>query len=513
MLDRGSEDRFHDRARRRSSAACSSLGRRGSGHVLDDCHRASHGDRSHASRVSEAGLAELPRRARWQPSDATFEGTSTGRFLNLEPLAHGRSERPPRRAPRRAPDVPRRGRSKAPGGSPMVLVARARRLPVRDPRRPLERASQIPTARSAATPTERFRRPLWPALGNRRHDGPRGLNPRPPTAPGTTLRGGQEDPRETPWRAPPRPLREVSQDLSTSSVATLQGGLTDDRNTLDHHPPERPIQTLRPPPGTTSCAGPTTPSTPSARAAETTSTTLRRHPPRGPRTPSQHPPPHPPERPIQTLRPPPGTPLAPARRPLSTPSTRAAQTTSTPSATALPRGRHHPPERPIQTLRPPPAHPFAPAAKDPSRHPPRGAAQTTSTPSASTLRRETRGSHSAALPPRSRKSQRPFDQPRHHLGVGAPKAPRRAARPCAEASEAPRHTPRKRPQESPHRLRDDPAAGVPHGSATAHRRTARSPLGEIQMPPRGSQTDVLGHAVARRVGRRREALACLRASA
>ena len=323
------------------------------------------------------------------------------------------------------------------------------------------------------TPTEGSRIPLWQALGNRRHDGPRGLNPRPPTAPGTTRRGGQEDPRETPRRAPPRPLREVSQDLSTSSVATLQGGLTDDRNTLDHHPPERPIQTLRPPP--------TRPLAPARQPP--------RHPRRGPHRPPQQPSAvtlhgalahhlntlrhHPPERPIQTLRSPRAHPLRRPRKTPSTPSARAAQIISTPSATTLPRGRHHPPERPIQTLRSPPAHPLRRPRKTLST-PSAGAAQTTSTPSrqhppqggagdplgssATTFKEVSEALRPAPPPPR----------------CGAPKAPRRAARPPARRSQRRLAIPLERGLKSP----PTGSATTPRrGSCTGQRRPAAAPRG------------------------------------
>lgn len=394
MLDRGSEDRFHDRARRRSSAACSSLNRRASGMIRrlsqSVARRPSARRRVCPKQLlpsSQDGPAGSPpmRRSRGPRQDVSW---TSSRWLD------GRSERPPRRAPRRAPDVPGRGRSKAPGGSPMVLVASARRLPVRDPRRPLERASQTPTARSATTPTERFHTPLWQALGNRRHDGPRGLNPRPPTAPGTTLRGGQEDPRETPWRAPP--------------------------------------------------------GAPSERSRRT------------------------------------------SRQAPSPPSKEASQTIATPSTATLPRGRYRPSDHP-------PARPLAPARKPP-RHPRRGPHRPPQPPSASTLRRETRGSPSAALPPRSRRSQRAL-QP-------APPPPRFWGRrrhldeelaPCAEVSEAPRPTPSTEASRVPPQAPRQPLGGVPHGSPTARRSTARSPLGEIKMPPPGTRRDVLAHAAPRRV--------------
>jgi hypothetical protein len=81
--------------------------------------------------------------------------------------------------------------------------------------------------------------PLGQALGTRRHDRSEGSRPTPSTPPGRPSAEVQGDPRGTPRRASPRPLREVSQNRSKSSATTLPGGRTDHLNTLAQHPPKR----------------------------------------------------------------------------------------------------------------------------------------------------------------------------------------------------------------------------------------------------------------------------------
>ena len=255
-----------------------------------DLDRTFLGPRAAGSRPLLNDLLDAPRDAPGRPEEGSLEGAST------------------------EPDGARRKRSKA-----------ARRAP----RRPLERASQTPTARSATTPTEGFRIPLWRALGNRRHDGPRGLNPRAPTAPGTTLRGGQEDPRETPRRGSP-----------TASARGLAGPL----DKLRRHPPRRPHRPSQHPPPPPSQEADTDPPT-------TPGHDLLRRPRRPPRHPRRGP-----------------------HRPPQQPS--AAQPISTPSATTLPRGRYRPSDHP-------PAH-LLRRPRRPPRHPPRGPHRPPQQPSAST---------------------------------------------------------------------------------------------------------------------------------
>ena len=292
----------------------------------------------------------------------------------------------------------------------MVLVASARRLPVvtlddhlreplrhlrQGPRRPLPNASAYPSGRRTATAATTVR-----GVSTHASDSPRDDPPRRPGGPSRDASAGLphglcERSRRTSRQAPSPPSKEASQTTSHSPPPPSSEA---------HRPPQQP-----PPPHSKEASQ--TISTPSA-------TTL----PRGRYRPSDHPRHDP-------LRRPRKTPLDTVRGGRTdhlnnlppAPSTGPSHTTSTPSATTLPRGRC----RPSTT----PARPLASAPKGPSRHPPRGPHRPPLQPSATTLRRETRGSHSAALPPRSRRSQRPSTSPATTSVLGAPKAPRRAGRP------------------------------------------------------------------------------------
>jgi hypothetical protein len=237
-----------------------------------------------------------------------------------------------------------------------------------------------------------LRRPLGQSLGTRRHDRSEGSPAHAVDTHGTTLRGGDGDPRATHRRPPPRPLREVSQNLSKNSATARHGDVTDHRNTLPRTLPEG----LR--------------KTPAGHSAS-----LRHHPPQSPDRPPQHRPLRLSTEPSQAASTGPVSALREGLR--GDPPDRSAG-----SATALaePRPTHldtlrhvlhgaltdhldtpaqHPPSRPHRPPRPAPARPLAPASKTP-RH-----------PSATTLprsRRHARGRQSASSATTvSRKSRGP----------------------------------------------------------------------------------------------------------
>jgi hypothetical protein len=300
-----------------------------------------------------------------------------------------------------------------------------------------------------------LRRPLGQSLGTRRHDRSEGSPAHAVDTHGTTLRGGDGDPRATHRRPPPRPLREVSQNLSKNSATARHGDVTDHRNTLPRTLPEG----LR--------------KTPAGHSAS-----LRHHPPQSPDRPPQH-------RPLR----------------LSTEPSRAA---STGPVSALREGlrgdpagplrglRHHapqrpdrpprhlrhvlhgaltdhldtpaqhPPSRPHRPPRPAPARPLAPASKTP-RYP--------SPPPSPEAADMLAGASRRALPQPFHGSPEALDQPHHDVSAGPSKTP-----PTSSAT---------RPRKSQRRLavpldrvsRDPPPAprqhlsGVLHGSATGRRHT------------------------------------------
>jgi hypothetical protein len=279
-----------------------------------------------------------------------------------------------------------------------------------------------------------LRRPLGQSLGTRRHDRSEGSPAHAVDTHGTTLRGGDGDPRATHRRPPPRPLREVSQNLSKNSATARHGDVTDHRNTLPrtlpeglrktpaghsaslrHHPPQSPD---RPPQHR-----PLRLSTEPSRAASTGPVSALREglrgDPAGPLRGLRHHAPQRPDRPPRHLRHVlHGALTDPPRHARSAPSLKAPRTTSTsprhdpllrprrpstPSGTTLARGPadhlNTLPRGPAETLRPALARPLAPASKTP-RH-----------PSATTLprsRRHARGRQSASSATTvSRKSRGP----------------------------------------------------------------------------------------------------------
>jgi hypothetical protein len=209
-----------------------------------------------------------------------------------------------------------------------------------------------------------LRRPLGQSLGTRRHDRSEGSPAHAVDTHGTTLRGGDGDPRATHRRPPPRPLREVSQNLSKNSATARHGDVTDHRNTLPrtlpeglrktpagplrglrHHAPQRPDRpprhlrhvlhgALTDPPRHARSA-------PSLKAPRTTSTSPRHDPLLRPRRPLDTLGHHPRQRP---RRPPQHPPQRPRRDPSTSPGTTSCASLEDPSipfATTLPRSRRH----------------------------------------------------------------------------------------------------------------------------------------------------------------------------
>jgi hypothetical protein len=279
-----------------------------------------------------------------------------------------------------------------------------------------------------------LRRPLGQSLGTRRHDRSEGSPAHAVDTHGTTLRGGDGDPRATHRRPPPRPLREVSQNLSKNSATARHGDVTDHRNTLPrtlpeglrktpaghsaslrHHPPQSPD---RPPQHR-----PLRLSTEPSRAASTGPVSALREglrgDPAGPLRGLRHHAPQRPDRPPRHLRHVlHGALTDPPRHARSAPSLKAPRTTSTsPRHDPLLRPRrpldtlgHHPRQRP----RRPPQHPPQRPRRDPSTSPGTTSCASLEDPSipfATTLprsRRHARGRQSASSATTvSRKSRGP----------------------------------------------------------------------------------------------------------
>jgi hypothetical protein len=336
-------------------------------------------------------------------------------------------------------------------------------------------------------PSGGLRRPLGQSLGTRRHDRSEGSPAHAVDTHGTTLRGGDGDPRATHRRPPPRPLREVSQNLSKNSATARHGDVTDHRNTLPrtlpeglrktpaghsaslrHHPPQSPD---RPPQHR-----PLRLSTEPSRAASTGPVSALREglrgDPAGPLRGLRHHAPQRPDRPPRHLRHVlHGALTDPPRHARSAPSLNAPRTTSTsprhdpllrprrpstPSGTTLARGPadhlNTLPRGPAETLRPALARPLAPASKTP-RYP--------SPPPSPEAADMLAGASRRALPQPFHGSPEALDQPHHDVSAGPSKTP-----PTSSAT---------RPRKSQRRLAvplDRVSRDPPSGSATTPQRGA-----------------------------------------
>ena len=393
------------------------------------------------------------------------------------------SERPRRTTPR-APPAPStepspttaiRTLSTLQKGSPKDPAEPLRELPHHPPQRPHRPPTRsLSTLRkgSSKTPRDHFASSattlhgaLTDHLDTLRHHLPRGPQTTSTRSLITLRNRVSERPRRTTPRAPPPPSPEVSQIPSTRSATTL----TEPSQTTSARSLSTPKRGLRKTPRDHSAPSATT----LRRGLTGDLSTLRHHPPRGP---------------AETPLPAPALPLARGLEDPSTPppphDSEAPQTASTPFATTLLRGptdhpntlHHQPPERPTKTLRPAPARPLAPASKTPRQPPP---------PPSQEAPDILGGAARRALAPPCRKSQRPFDQPRHDVSAGPSKTPATSsATPSAEVSEAPRPTLDRglnRPSTSSATTPQRGLAGVgdapPAHPAIAPRRHPRWPLG------------------------------------
>jgi hypothetical protein len=343
-----------------------------------------------------------------------------------------------------------------------------------------------------------LRRPLGQSLGTRRHDRSEGSPAHAVDTHGTTLRGGDGDPRATHRRPPPRPLREVSQNLSKNSATARHGDVTDHRNTLPrtlpeglrktpaghsaslrHHPPQSPD---RPPQHR-----PLRLSTEPSRAASTGPVSALREglrgDPAGPLRGLRHHAPQRPDRPPRHLRHVlHGALTDPPRHARSAPSLKAPRTTSTsPRHDPLLRPRrpldtlgHHPRQRP----RRPPQHPPQRPRRDPSTSPGTTSCASLEDPSTPLRHHPPQKPQTCSRAPvgelchnRFTEVQRPLTSPTTTSLRGPRRRPRRAPPPVRGSLRGASPYPSTGSRETPLRLRDNTSAGCSMGRRRGRRHT------------------------------------------